>query len=312
VGFDIALFIFKRKASSTHVECTRFAHWEDRRVSIVESVLHLEMNAQRNSLPLRKWPIVLIAIFCAYSCLLVELDTSRYGANALMPAFVSSRESQILFLVFILCVTYLVATLLSPQTKSTPKRNFGIWAIFIFAWWVSCAGSEFHGLTWQHTIGACLVLSTAMLLDNLDGPSVSALVSWFGRGILIGSALLAGFLPMRAFAPFYIWPGGWFKEVDRLQGVLPHPNSLAFMCSAIILLEWRLRRRAWVPFSILACILLILTGARTESIALVATVILAFGYSKFGSKILLLARQWLPLWRSIYRLRRRSAQNTQR
>ncbi len=89
------------------------------------------------------------------------------------------------------------------------------------------------------------------------------------RVIVLGSLALGFVAHDRSFAPYAVWPGGWFSGSDRLQGLMPHPNTLAWITAVAIICElvWGGRRiRLFVlPLAIWA---LVLTGSRTATIAL--------------------------------------------
>ena len=214
-----------------------------------------------------------------------ELVTMRYGASALsviIPGgrYIDSSVAILYMLAIALSCGWLLhsLTFLSPQMSASRTHRtsqLGIWLPYAIAWALGALFGASQGAAtyaWVSLFMAAGVAATSVL-SGRQGMTAAALA--MSRFLVVASLLAGLLMPARAYAPYSVWPGGWWTGVDRLQGVLPHPNTLGWVAALAIALElFAAKRTRWVfvPLGLLA---LAQCGSRTAALALVAGLIAA-------------------------------------
>lgn len=167
----------------------------------------------------------------------------------------------------------------------------GIWVPYIAAWLLSAGFGAVQGAAGYALLCVAMTGATSFLLNrDVVQSHLDKAVRWPIRAV-ISLSLLSGFMfPGRAFAPYEVWPGGWFQGVDRLQGILPHPNTLAWLAALAIVVEiFGPRAKSSTIFALAGLTALLLSGSRTASISLFVGLMAAVifrGSSNTGFKLL--------------------------
>jgi O-antigen ligase len=231
-----------------------------------------------------EWALVVaLVVSGVVSSVAVEVITERYGAGNLLQ-FSSRLEPVANYFILgsiataALMLPLLIAISLSRQPS--PHGQALIWIPYAVAWLISNLVNGGLDITIAGgTASLFFFVSSALVLAFLPiemriGSKVSK-ISF--RAVIYGSLIVAIAIPGRAFAPWIVWPGGWWDGVDRLQGLVPHPNILGWIAVLAVLFElFYAQRWFWRTMNISAAIgVLALTGSRTATIALVCGLALA-------------------------------------
>lgn len=228
--------------------------------------------------------------------ILPEMNTERYGQTSLtdyLPAAHAIRQfSGILnFLALALSGAAILHAFSFYATRESlnigearGKSQVGVWLPYILAWFVSVGFGASPGTSIYALVSVAMAAAVGLLLNRAYlATSIDGLIRWLFRAVVALSLIMGIMAPARAYAPYEVWPGGWFAGVDRLQGVLPHPNTLAWICALAVIIEvFGARSKLGFPFAGAAALALTLSGSRTASLALLAG--LAIGGLYMGSR----------------------------
>lgn len=230
--------------------------------------------------------VAAVLVFLVAS-LLPEAFTDRYGATAfasrtpVAPAL--AALSRVINLMVVAITAFLLLRNYTTRSESIGREpalsQLPVWLPYIVAWVLGVILGTYPGTTGYSLISLLIVLGVAMVrADPSSVPFTVSLTAWTFRTIIIGSLLVGVLWPDRAFAPFEVWPGGWREGEDRLQGLLPHPNTLAWVAALAAAFEVFGPRKAPRGPSALASLfflgaallVLFLTGSRTAALSLFA------------------------------------------
>lgn len=165
-----------------------------------------------------------------------------------------------------------VKTFRSDPTLS--RTQLSIWLPYIAAWSIALLLGASRGTFPGAIISALAVLGVASLsLVNQEPAIFRSVALTVARLLVAANAILAIVRPERSFAPFAETAGGWWVGAPRLQALLPHPNTLAWILVICVIVEFFLGRRLRFVFIPIAFALLVLTGSRSSTIALVAAAV---------------------------------------
>ena len=248
---------------------------------MTERELKQTLLVRAKRVPILSGPIVvclILALFLA-AALLPELNAERYGAPSFLAVVPGLMRGAALIgplhvlSVAIACLLLidLVGSHSGTRANSELPTQLKVWAPYAAVWILSTLFGAVSGVENYAWISLAIVLGVAALrLLSLRKGIVVALVVWSTRLIVCGSLVLGVLDHARAFAPYMVWPGGWWVGVDRLQGLLPHPNTLGWVAAVSIVVEIYCARRGTRAITVAAAVCaLLLTGSRTATIALV-------------------------------------------
>jgi len=234
--------------------------------------------------------VACIAIF-ALTSVLPEMNTERYEHPSLtdyLPlASLIKRASGALYVASLVLSGAAILHALSCHFVSVRESSHhrrqsqvSVWVPYILAWFLSVGFGAVPGTSIYALVSVAMALAVASLLNRQYlGSRLDLLVKFSFRAVVGISLLLGVIAPGRAFAPYSVWPGGWFAGADRLQGVLPHPNTFAWICALAVVVElFAMRSRLGFLFAGSALVGLILSGSRTASMALAAGLLVAALY----------------------------------
>lgn len=234
---------------------------------------------------------VAVLIFLA-TALLPELSADRYGAPGYLatipmhdsleslagPLHVLSVAVALFILLDLIAGTKIAGSGYSA-VRFVPGQMF-VWAPYAIAWTLSAFLGAVSGVDKFAWVSLAIVLGVSALMVPVIPSNFAVKASLVTNRVLIWGSLLAAFIShSRAFAPYSVWPGGWWAGADRLQGLLPHPNTLGWIAAVAILVELFGSRRDVRPIMVgVAVVALLLTGSRTASLAVIVGLICGLLY----------------------------------
>lgn len=223
-------------------------------------------------------PIMVVATFLALG-ILPELVADRFDSGALsavLPAHglvARAASATSIIAAGVICFSAFFY-LGRPKTgRDAAKFNSQalIWVPYCIAWGLSAVLGGISGADQYGLLSLGMVFTLAIMrVDLIEKQFMVRITAWAFRIIISVSLLFAVLNPPRAFAPYEVWPGGWWEGADRLQGVLPHPNSLGWIAALATIFELYTRRKLWLAYGMLSVLAMLLTGSRTASLALLA------------------------------------------
>lgn len=240
-----------------------------------------------NNLLIWKMWVVSSLVLALISGLAPEFFSERYGANSIagMLKFPNSIESYIGELSILNFLSLWVAGLYFIRSFGTHlrpgqrirNRQTKIWIPYALVWTVVSlllSSKHFPGLgPWV----SLSIVATFALFGVREGAEsfMEKLPITTARFLIIITFVEILISPERAFAPYSVWPGGWFVGQDRLQGPFAHPISLSWVLALAIFLEFMISKgpAKWA-FVVLASYLLVLTGSRATSISLLVGLVM--------------------------------------
>lgn len=223
---------------------------------------------------------VSVAIFLL-SCSLSEFNAPKYGASgfgmSLPGAAFLTRLVSPLYVAAVGIATFLVINRIGSSKRGLPENRssslpsqLAIWTPYAFVWTLSVFFGGVSGVDIFAWVSLAVVVGVACLRFPTTSREAATLALSTSRVLVWGSLAVALLSHARAFAPYSVWPGGWWPGVDRLQGLLAHPNTLGWIAAVCVTLELYCSRASLRVLTVLAAFsTLLLTGSRTASIALV-------------------------------------------
>lgn len=226
-------------------------------------------------------PIKVFALITTYVMVLTsisqELSTERTyhpsvipRENILYPVLVDGSQ-----LALLICfITWVILNFIFPNNG---QSQFWVWVPYTFVWTLLAlflvSPGELRANYWLSLITLILGVAIGPVL-GVDQVLASKVAKTCTRTIICISLVSAYLFHARAFIPYEIWPGGWWQNLDRFQGVLSHPNVMGWVAALAIIIE--LRRKISVTnlfFIALALTALVISGSRTATVSLVFALI---------------------------------------
>jgi len=228
-------------------------------------------------------------LFFTLASIVPEINTDRYGQIALTNLLPFAKNilsaSGPLYTIALLLSGVIVLHWLVSRHKyrefdengfcGSPGSQARIWFPYIAAWFLSAGFGAVQGATIYALVSVFMTGSASQMLDRRAvGRHLDGILKWPIRAVVVSSLVFGLIAHGRAFAPYAVWPGGWFVGADRLQGVLPHPNTLGWIAALGVIVEILYRRsKIGMLFAGLAALALVLSGSRTASISLMLGVL---------------------------------------
>lgn len=217
--------------------------------------------------------MVLAAIF-------MELATERIYHPSVIPADGFLYTLLVYGTQLLVILSLFTWVILNFKVQNKGVSQFWVWMPYTTVWVVLALFLISPGdLRTNYWISLIIIILGVAIGPALGADQVLAnLVAKTCTRFVIVISLVAVFMfTSRAFIPYEIWPGGWWQDVDRFQGILPHPNVMGWVAALAVIIE--LRRKFSETnffFIVLALIALVLSGSRTATVSLIFALVAWF------------------------------------
>jgi O-antigen ligase len=203
-------------------------------------------------------------------------EESGFTSTILTPSISGSAVTVAQVILVVTAVCAVIVRITRRQWDAPTRLALFVWFPYMLAWGLGALLGAHRGAPPQAWSAAAAFVPIALLPRADQTRRVEDLTVGVARAFVSLSLIVGISHADRAWSPPGAWPGGWWGDAARLQGVLAQPNVLGWIASLLILLELRGRRRRHREIFVLgATVALALSGSRSPSVAAIVALILS-------------------------------------